>query len=287
MFKFLYVTDLHGWAAGYEGVRDIAVRRGISTIVNGGDMLPKEGQGPESQRIFIEEFLAEFVEDLAANGVQYLGMFGNDDLRSVFAWWQQMLTSHGNARELTDRWHRIGRDLIIRGCSYVPDHPFGLKDWSVRDTPDFQSPPQLGRPLVSTATGFEEIEDIEEFLARRPTLEEILDQMADDAPSLDRAVLVCHAPSAATGQGCIVDGTDVGSPAVRRWIESRQPLLTLHGHIHESPEVTGVHTVRLNRTVVHQPGQHVALRSAKPAVTASVVAIDGHMVNVDCLRIVV
>jgi len=31
----------------------------------------------------------------------------------------------------------------------------------------------------------------------------------------------------------------VGSIAVRRFIEARQPLLTLHGHIHESARLTG------------------------------------------------
>jgi Icc-related predicted phosphoesterase len=43
--------------------------------------------------------------------------------------------------------------------------------------------------------------------------------------------------------------------AVLRWINRHQPLLTLHGHIHESPDVTGRHAARLGRTVCHQPGQ--------------------------------
>lgn len=31
----------------------------------------------------------------------------------------------------------------------------------------------------------------------------------------------------------------VGSIALRRFIEARQPLLTLHGHVHESARLTG------------------------------------------------
>ena len=31
----------------------------------------------------------------------------------------------------------------------------------------------------------------------------------------------------------------VGSIAVRRFIEARQPLVTLHGHVHESARLTG------------------------------------------------
>jgi uncharacterized protein len=38
-----------------------------------------------------------------------------------------------------------------------------------------------------------------------------------------------------------------GSPAVRQIIEETQPLLSLHGHIHESKGVTKIgHTVAIN-----------------------------------------
>jgi len=40
----------------------------------------------------------------------------------------------------------------------------------------------------------------------------------------------------------------VGSVAVRRFIEERQPLLTLHGHIHESARLTGDWQDRIGRT---------------------------------------
>ncbi len=41
----------------------------------------------------------------------------------------------------------------------------------------------------------------------------------------------------------------VGSIAVRRFIEARQPLLTLHGHVHESARLTGTWQDRIGRTV--------------------------------------
>jgi uncharacterized protein len=41
----------------------------------------------------------------------------------------------------------------------------------------------------------------------------------------------------------------VGSRAVRQAIEEYQPLLSLHGHIHESPG-----SVRIGRTVAVNPG---------------------------------
>ena len=41
----------------------------------------------------------------------------------------------------------------------------------------------------------------------------------------------------------------VGSIAVRRFIEERQPLLTLHGHVHEAARLTGEWKIRIGRTV--------------------------------------
>ena len=40
----------------------------------------------------------------------------------------------------------------------------------------------------------------------------------------------------------------VGSIALRQFIEARQPLVTLHGHVHEAVRLTGAWRVRLGRT---------------------------------------
>ena len=49
-------------------------------------------------------------------------------------------------------------------------------------------------------------------------------------------------------------GTHVGSRAVRRVIETHQPVISLHGHIHESVLVTGKHSSTLGRTRSFNPG---------------------------------
>jgi len=40
----------------------------------------------------------------------------------------------------------------------------------------------------------------------------------------------------------------IGSIAIRRFIEKRQPLLTLHGHVHESAGLTGNWRDKIGRT---------------------------------------
>lgn len=276
MLTFLYVTDLHGWAKGYEEVLQAALDKNISTIINGGDMLVKGSHLISSQHLFIEEYLPSYFDALSAYGIHYYGMFGNDDCRSVLCYWQELLGNYSNAHDLTESWLNIGDEFIIRGCNYVPDHPFGLKDWSVLDTRDFVRPHQFTYPVISEQGTFKKIEDINLFFNNRPTFQELLDDLAEDAPSLDRAILVCHAPPAKTDLGMISDSTDVGSVALGKWIHKYQPLLTLHGHIHESHEVSGKHTAKLGRTTAHQPGQGVGGK-----LVYSIVTIDEDEVRIE------
>ena len=44
-------------------------------------------------------------------------------------------------------------------------------------------------------------------------------------------------------------GTHVGSKAVRWFIEKEQPPLTLHGHIHESPKMSGSWKDKIGNTI--------------------------------------
>ncbi|OPZ27195.1 MAG: Calcineurin-like phosphoesterase [Lentisphaerae bacterium ADurb.BinA184] len=279
MLRFLYVTDLHGWEAAYEAVLDAAVARGIPYIVNGGDMLPKGSGILKAQKRFIQGFLRAHVARCQATGVRFYGMFGNDDLASRLPYWREVLAEHPCAADLTAGWHEWPEGLRLRGVNHVPDHPFGIKDWSVMDTRAFTPPAQWSAPILSGPEGFEKIPDLHAFLAGRPTLAERLAAAGREAPELSRAILVSHCPPAGLGlavTGGLTGGRDVGSVALRGWIERWQPLLTLHGHIHESPEMTGVHTATLGRTLCHQPGQRGA-----PELTLSMVEIAGEAVRIE------
>ena len=62
-------------------------------------------------------------------------------------------------------------------------------------------------------------------------------------------ILVSHAPPVGTKTDLLVNGRHVGSTAVRAFIEEKQPLLCLTGHIHESQGED-----RIGRTLVLNPG---------------------------------
>jgi Icc-related predicted phosphoesterase len=97
-----------------------------------------------------------------------------------------------------------------------------------------------------------------------PELSRHLESMFASVSDPQRLVLVAHPPPRGTDldQAPAIDGefriqmevgapkmTSVGSSAVREFIDEHQPLLGLHGHVHESKAI-----VRLGRTVCINPG---------------------------------
>ena len=62
-------------------------------------------------------------------------------------------------------------------------------------------------------------------------------------------IYVMHAPPFNTKLDITNAGIHVGSKAIRNFIEKEQPYLTLHGHIHESPKVSGSYADKIKNTV--------------------------------------
>jgi len=260
-FRILYVADLHGDTAAYAKLPALCCEHDAWTIVCGGDMLPKGGDMFAAQREFLCDDLPECLDRCASMGIAFFGLFGNDDLRGVHEIWLELVRSNRGVYDLAQQWHTLPGGFMIRGCSWVPDYPFGLKDWCLRDTPDATPAFTRGRSIVTSSDGVAEIDDPAAFFASQPTLEQHLDSLVEPSVSMERAVLVSHAPPAHLGLGMLWSGEDVGSKSVHAWITRHQPLLTLSGHIHESPDVglasdgKSRHTAKLGRTTCHQPGQ--------------------------------
>jgi Icc-related predicted phosphoesterase len=252
MKTFLFVTDLHGSRARYERTLALAVETGAAFVVNGGDMMP-HGRTEGAQASFIREFLDPHFAACEAAGIGYLTITGNDDLSANDGLLEEVIARHPLVENLDGRAVPVGPYDFI-GLNRVTDFPFRLKDRARRDGPGFVFPPQSGAALFSIPGGFKEIGDWPAHAGRLPTIEEELWGLpAPRDPA--RAVYVLHGPPAGLGLDVCRGKAPVGSAATRRFIEARQPLLTLHGHIHESPEESGVWMARHGRTVCIQPGQ--------------------------------
>jgi Icc-related predicted phosphoesterase len=98
---------------------------------------------------------------------------------------------------------------------------------------------------------------VTESEVRYGTMQEDLESLVGDR-SLDRAIMLFHSPpyksalDRAALDGRMVDfvpmDVHVGSIAIQRLISRRQPLVTLHGHVHESARMTGEWSTRLGAT---------------------------------------
>jgi len=79
---------------------------------------------------------------------------------------------------------------------------------------------------------------------------EIQEELAALACTPDsNRILVTHAPPYDTKLDQIPDGTHVGSKSIRKFIEQKQPLVALCGHVHEARN-----TDKLGRTLMVNPG---------------------------------
>lgn len=275
--RFLFVTDLHGDSRAYAALPDLCAEHGLRIIVQGGDMLPKGRDMFAAQREFLSRELPQCLDRCASRGIEFYGLFGNDDLRGVHDIWLTLARSMPGVYDLAQRWHTLPGGFTIRGCSWVPDYLFGLKDWCLRDRPDATPVFTRGRSIITSPDGVAEIDDPVAFFASRPTLEEHLDSIVGPGDSMERAVLVSHAPPAHLGLGMLWSGEDVGSQSVHGWVTRHQSLLVLSGHIHESPDVGLAnhgeprHTAMLGRTTCHQPGQ-----ALPDELNYSIVELDQH-----------
>jgi Icc-related predicted phosphoesterase len=70
-----------------------------------------------------------------------------------------------------------------------------------------------------------------------------------------KAIYIMHSPPFGTKLDLTQGEKSAGSRSIKVFIEEHRPFLTLHGHIHESPEVSGAYIDRIGKTLSINPGQ--------------------------------
>jgi uncharacterized protein len=142
------------------------------------------------------------------------------------------------------------RELWLAGYACVPLTPFSIKDYERRD--DGPLPPFSFDMAYTSWSGEIQPAHAEE-LAALPSIAEALAALAERSDP-QHTIYVCHTPPFDTPLDAMPRGRHVGSKALRAFIEEHAPPLTLHGHIHESPEISGRYAVQLGATWSINPG---------------------------------
>jgi uncharacterized protein len=249
--RCFFASDLHGRQDRYRKLFAAIEREAPCAVLLGGDLLPGLAGGDGERPFF--EFLAEELEALrGALGDRYprvLAIPGNDDPGAA----AEELCAPAFASNLElihGRRAMLGAHAVF-GYACVPPSPFALKDFERYDVSRFVDP-----GAVSPEDGFRSV-PVDESAIRYGTIAADLDALVGDA-DLWEAVLLLHSPPYETRldraalDGRSIDGVPfdvhVGSIALRRFIEARQPLVTLHGHVHESARLTGSWRDAIGRT---------------------------------------
>jgi len=251
-----FVSDLHGMISRYEKlVRKIKTERPEFVFI-GGDLLPHKSIQGRTGFEQVEDFGRDVIlkkfrklkEVMACHYPKVYLIPGNDDrkdqLNAIGTGEEEQLWTNLNMRTVV-----AGKYRFI-GYAYVPPTPFRLKDWEKYDVSRYVDPGCLS-PLEGVRTAEADgdpewdtiAKDLEAltrntdlsnsvFLFHSPPYQCLLDRAALDGRMVDHVPMDVH----------------VGSIAIQRFIQEKQPWITLHGHIHESARLTGAWRERFGRT---------------------------------------
>jgi len=287
--RLVYAADLHGDIESYRSLLDLAASTDARAVIVGGDLLPRAitlRSALQVQRAFIAEQLRPLLEWFHARQPEiavYL-LPGNDDWAGAIMDIDQLEQAglafplHERVYCLLEDWatrrpgdKEIGRQgdratvqiapsplhpfapsagLWLAGYACVPLTPFSIKDYERRD--DRPLPPFSFEMAYTSASGEIQPTDAATITAQ-PSIAEALAALAQRSDP-QRTIYVCHTPPFDTPLDAMPRGRHVGSRALRAFIEQHAPPLTLHGHIHESPELSGHYAAQLGPTWSINPG---------------------------------
>lgn len=250
--KILFITDLHGNTGKYDRLFQAVRDYQVDVVVNGGDMLPKSGDLFKQDK-FITGYLEKHFAQFNSAGIYYLCYLGNDDLGIFNEIFDTTCSKYPFIINLAQRKFDISGIEFV-GMNWVVDYPFRLKDRCRMDTKDYIFQKQFGTGLLSAPEGYKELDDWFAYARTLPTIEEELNTLVRPE-NMAQSIYVIHMPPYKLGLDKCGHSEEVGSKTVYNFLREHQPLLSLHGHIHESPECSGIWHAKLGNTVCIQPGQ--------------------------------
>jgi Icc-related predicted phosphoesterase len=282
MPKIFFATDLHGSEVCWKKFLNAARFYDADVLICGGDMTGKAivpivsenghytvAMGGERQAVTADQ-VGEVEANIRRKGyyplqmtVERLHELDQDPAKRAECFQEVMLDG-------VDRWMKMAAEKL-RGsgvrCFVCPGNDDEMEVDDVVRHSDFV---ELGEGRMVDIDGFAMIstgwsnptpwkthrEDSEEQLGER------IESMAGQVPDASRAIFNLHCPPFKSGldEAPAIDADlkllhggralrPVGSTAVRAAIEKHQPLLSLHGHIHESKGA-----VKIGKTLSINPG---------------------------------
>lgn len=252
-----FVSDLHGHLDRYLKLITLIQNEIPKAVFIGGDLLPStlhtlsnSGQNGENfVDCFLQKKFVRLKNEIRDFYPRIFLILGNDDSRS-----EERKLIEAEKLGIWEYIHNTKtrfQNYPVYGYSFIPPSPFLFKDWERYDISRFVDPGS-----VSPEEGIRSV-DISADEVKYSTISKDLNLLGGDA-DLSKAIFLFHAPPyktkldrAALDEKKVAHvplDLHVGSIAIQRFIKERQPLLTLHGHIHESTRLTGAWRDRIGKT---------------------------------------
>lgn len=259
--KILYATDLHGKKILFEKVLAKAAKEDIDALIIGGDLTPRGPSTIEASIAFQRDFLKGELSPMLARfrketKKEIFTMMGNDDFRVNMPFLEEA-ESNETLKLLHKKVHRIGKHFIV-GYSIINPTPFRLADW---EKPENRYLPYPEKPVILTVE------------KEKGTIEDDLEELKELSDP-ENTIYVMHAPPFNTHLDMISAGLHVGSKSIRNFIEKYQPKLCLHGHIHESPKVSGSFFDEIGSSIIVNTGSPIALENDPKNINVAIIDLD-------------
>jgi uncharacterized protein len=248
--KILYSSDTHVHPGHLDRFLQAAGELAPQLLIVGGDIIP-DWKGSiaasiEPHKLWVKNVLLPRLQAFrnVHNEARILLDLGNDDIAAARP---LMEAADGSDFELLHmRVIEVSEKLAVVGYMAVNPTPFLIKDWEKPDCRDRDGLSELrvARTGYVTHSGAvtPHVLDLSAG-AIEDDLEALSSTMETPGWRDSSFIFVCHAPPKDSALDLTQSGLHVGSLAVRRflehWSSTGRLLLSLHGHIHESPWKTG------------------------------------------------
>ena len=239
--RFIFVSDLHSNKTLYNDLEKLIFLKKPDLLIIGGDLFAYSPHA-KLQIEFAKEYLCQFIKRI--NIPVYI-VPGSCDKPMTINYLKEMQVN-GLLKFLNLSGTKINGIEFI-GYHYIQPGPFKIKDWERRDLKDDNT---VFKDVCLLSDGNDKLYVIpNNFLNDLQSIEEDLSALSNK-----KSIWVIHTPPF----GGILDKNHAnilgGSKAVRKSIERVQPILTLHGHIHEAPRMSGRWSEQIGNTISINPG---------------------------------
>ncbi|MGE0793496.1 MAG: metallophosphoesterase [Candidatus Woesearchaeota archaeon] len=251
--KILCTADLHGNIDQFRKLFLYAQKINAEAIFIAGDLTPKspEKRTPKKQADFINNELIPEIKEFKKHHISEIFIIlGNDDFKAN----EVIMKKHDNKlwRYVNNTIKKF-KDYSVFGYTNIPLTPFKFKDWEKVDSEEIHEntyrKPYILKGFKSMKTDL--IPTKIDLDSRKNNIERDIIKGIKNKSNL---ILLIHAPPYNTKLDINKENQHLGSIGILNAIKKTQPVLTIHGHIHETVDMSGSFKDKIGKTICVNPG---------------------------------